>query len=155
MDDYDLPGLYGIMLNFEESKELKRHNTLRIAKDPEAALVVTTRKKMELYHRANYQLPKAESEDEVDEETVAIKNELAFLTKKLETKKFARFKGKRTFNPKTATCYMCGITGHIAAKCKVKTGETSQVDRVAERAKKNRQKYLRLKKGKSESQPKE
>ena len=129
MDDYDLPGLYGIMINFEESKELKWQNTLRIAKDLEATLVVTTRKNRELYHRVDYQLPKAESEDEVDEdndeETVAIKNELAFLAKKLERKNFGGFKGKSTFNPKTTTCYRCGITGHIVTECKVKTGETS------------------------------
>ena len=114
MDDYDLPGLFGIMLNFEESKELKRLNTLRIAKDPEAALVVTTRRNRELYHRADYTLPKVESSDgedeDDDEETVAIKNELAFLAKKLEKKKLGGYKGKNTFNPKTAKCYRCGIT---------------------------------------------
>ena len=59
-----------------------------------------------------------------------------------------------TFYPKSATCYKCGITGHIAAECKVKTGETSQIDKVVERVKKYRHQYLKLKKGNSESQPK-
>ena len=32
MDEYDLPELYGLLLNFEESKEKKKLNTRRIEK---------------------------------------------------------------------------------------------------------------------------
>ena len=83
MDEYDLPRLYRLLLNFKESKERKKMNTRRIAKDPETALVATSKKNKQLYSRADYKLPKADlesNESDEDEETAALKSELTLLT---------------------------------------------------------------------------
>lgn len=156
IDDYDLSGLFGLLMNFEESKERRKLDTKRIAKDPDAALVVTSKKNKEIYSRANYYLENdgSDSEDESDDEEKSIKAEIAFLAERLEKKKFGGVKKKSTFDPKKATCYRCSKVGHIAADCKVQTEETKKIDQVADRAKKYRQKYLNLKKGGNKTQSK-
>ncbi len=58
------------------------------------------------------------------------------------------------FDSKKVSCYRCGKPCHIAAECKVKTAKTSQVDKVADRAKMFRQKYINLKKGGNKNPPK-
>lgn len=56
IENYDLHALYGLLLNFEETKKHKKLNFKTLSKDPEAALVATSRRNKEIYSRADYYL---------------------------------------------------------------------------------------------------
>ncbi|XP_071719441.1 uncharacterized protein [Rutidosis leptorrhynchoides] len=119
LDNYDLSGLFGILTNFEETKLKKKINAKKMAKDPDAALVATTKRNKELF--SNYST-KAESEEESDdssedEEVQMLEEQMALLTQRIEKKRFGPRKGKSSFDPKKATYFKCGKVGHIAAEC--------------------------------------
>ena len=140
--EYELPGLYGLLINFEEIKERQKINDQRIAKDPHAALVATSVQNRELFLRVDYHLIAHDQlieDEEEDEDIESLQRQLALLVQKIETKKASKFRSKQMFDSKKVSCYRCGKPCHIAAECKVKTAKTSQVDKVAERAKMYRQ----------------
>ncbi|XP_071727041.1 uncharacterized protein [Rutidosis leptorrhynchoides] len=119
LDNYDLSGLFGILTNFEETKLKKKINAKKIAKDPDAALVATTKRNKELF--SSYST-KAETDEESDdssedEEVQMLEEQMALLTQRIEKKKFGPRKGKSPFDPKKATCFKCGKVGHIVAEC--------------------------------------
>jgi hypothetical protein len=152
LETYDLSGLFGLLLNFEETKARKDLNAKRIAKDPSAALVATTRKNRELFSRADYHLTLTDSES--DDETESLEAEMALLAQRLEKARFKGSKGRPTFDPKKATCYKCGQVGHISSDCRVKIAESSSSDKWEEKAKKYKKKYFNSKKIGEKQQPK-
>ncbi|XP_071689242.1 uncharacterized protein [Rutidosis leptorrhynchoides] len=148
LDNYDLSGLFGILTNFEEIKLKKKINAKKIAKDPDAALVATTKRNKELF--SSYST-KAESDEESDdssedEEVQILEEQMALLTQRIEKKKFGPRKGKSPFDPKKATCFKCGKVGHNAAECWSKVDSSSNSVKHLEKAKKYKKKYKNLKK---------
>lgn len=92
-----------MLLNYEETRERKKLNARKIAKDPEASLIATSQRNKEIFSRADYELEKENSDSDGHEsKTERIKVEMAFLAQRLEKKKFGGYKGKSTFNPKKA-----------------------------------------------------
>ncbi|XP_071714110.1 uncharacterized protein [Rutidosis leptorrhynchoides] len=148
LDSYDLSGLFGILTNFEETKLKKKINAKKIANDPDAALVATTKRNKEFF--SSYST-KAESDEESDdtsehEEVQMLEEQMALLTQRIEKKKFEPRKGKSPFDPKKATCFKCGKVGHIAAECWSKVDSSSDSGKYLEKGKKYKQKYKNLKK---------
>ncbi|XP_071704386.1 uncharacterized protein [Rutidosis leptorrhynchoides] len=148
LENYDLSGLFGILTNFEETKLKKKIKSKKIAKDPDVALVATTKRNKELF--SSYST-KAESDEESDdssedEEVQMLEEQMALLTQRIEKKKFGPRKGKSSFDPKKSTCFKCGKVGHIAAECWSKVDSSSDSGKYLEKVKKYKQKYKNLKK---------